>query len=217
MTLLSPYHPPQSTIFSFSYLPKSSKIRLIPIALIIIWELAVFFGIIFPAFVSSTNGFSVFCLLVILSLGGAAGIIVGFNLLWRYFINLKLGEAQLVADRDVIRRGDELRIIFRQPVKQQTALDHVTIRFMLQEWVRYTQGTNTYTDLHNEIVDEQVFGEQLIEAGDTIEKKVRFRVPSDAMHTFSDDHNRLNWLVTVQVGIKVWPDFYERYEVTLPV
>jgi hypothetical protein len=38
-------------------------------------------------------------------------------------------------------------------------------------------------------------------------------IPSEAMHTFIADNNKLQWFVRVHVDIVDWPDLEENYEI----
>jgi hypothetical protein len=171
-------------------------------------------GVFFFGFLGS-GGVSVFLWFVLLFIGTIAiPFIMRFG--WQALVNTRLGEAHISANTNRIQRGIELTCRFEQPVKSQVAIQGGSLRLMRYEWVKYTQGTDTYTDTYYELIDEMVYDDYGYKAGDVIEMQAQFVIPSDAVHNFSYANNRVQWLIVASVKIVAWPDYYEEFELDFP-
>jgi hypothetical protein len=209
MYSLQPYRP-SGTLLNMRSMPKRSPATYIAGGLVIaMWLAAFFFG--FPRL----QGFTFVLLivgLVVATIAVPAGVIYS----WQALVNTRLGEPLFRVNTSQIRRGTELQCEFVQPVKGRVAINDARIQLVLHEWVKYTEGTNTYTKTHTEVVDEMVFDGQQKNTGEEIWLQANFRIPSHATHNFSYSNNRLQWLLIVTVSIPSWPDYYEEYALEFP-
>ena len=202
---LQPYRP-SGTLFNLRRSPKRSPAIIVSIALIgILWFAMFSFG-----FSSMSGGASFFLMFGVLAVGTIA-IPMFFTYGWQAIVNSRLGEAQVGVDNPRIYRGAEIACEFIQPVKSRVAVRNAHIQLVLHEWVKYQQGTDTYTKTHNEVIDEIVFEEQAKNSGEEIWLQARFRIPENAMHNLNYSHNRLQWLIIVKVDIPSFPDYYEEF------
>ena len=192
-------------------------IRRLGTAVIVIWSFAYFLFVIPTVMFNASDDFSffAFCLVGIgflLSLGLIA--VIGVKI-WGFLIGSRLARPVMNANFAQVRRGDKLDLSFTQEVKSATRVQNMSIQLVLREWVKYTQGTNTYTDMYDHVIVEETFPEEQLERGMTLQKRATFAVPNDAMHTFQQSHNQLRWLVRVHLDIPGWIDFQELYEVVV--
>ena len=212
---LSPYRP-SGTLANLSQ-STSSFVNGIAFPLIFIWWIVI--GFIFFPSLESIDGSPLLCvgfaLIVVLLIGGTITIYTGVGWLWKKAIRVKIDEPQVLADDRYIRRGETINITYIQPFKQQTALEGISIKFILREWVKYQRGTDTVTETHEEVFGEHTRPPQVVSAGQKLKEQVQFQVPADAMHSLDYEHNRLTWLVVVQTKIQTWPDMNEEYELIL--
>lgn len=190
-------------------IPKNSPLRIVPILFIGLWFFIPFIGITASRVggIGDTPGIPFFLGFFIWFAGVFVVIRLG-NMAVRAFMKNMVGEIMLEASSYTIERGDELRVRLHQPGNEKRSLEGVTIQFVKHEWVQYSCGTDTCTDTHNQIIDEQEFTPTADAAYDAT-----FRVPADAMHTFNASNNRVQWFVTIRLDIPTWPDYFERYEV----
>ncbi|MDQ7026382.1 MAG: hypothetical protein Q9P01_12490 [Anaerolineae bacterium] len=205
MYQLQPYRP-IGNLFNLRRGSKRSPAMILSIGLIMVmWPLVFFFG-----FLRSDGGASVFLLFGLTAVGTIAiPILINFG--WQALVNTRLGQAELRVNNDRIYRGEELRCEFIQPVKGRVAIRDATIQLVLHEWVKYRQGTSTYTKTHNEVIDEMVFEGEQKNSGEQIWLQTQFRIPQNAMHNINYSNNRLQWLVVVKVNIPAFPDYYEEF------
>jgi hypothetical protein len=79
-----------------------------------------------------------------------------------------------------------------------------------REEATYTVGTSTSTDKH--VFASFPLVESRTGPGDGW-ADVRVRIPSDTMHTFESDHNKVAWALRVTASVAGLPDIDEEYEV----
>lgn len=196
--------------------PKGSPVGPISVTLTIVWWLASFVFVI-PGVMGnfSEEGFGaflIFCGIAIILMGGTIAINAGVRWVWHRTIDVKLGDPVLYADAVNIQRGQSLRVEYRQSFKQQSVVQSIELKLICEEWVQYTQGTDTHTATHEIVADEQTYTGGTIEAEQTIKKQARLVVPPDAMHDLDYSRNKIRWYIAVHMALKAWPDFYEKYE-----
>lgn len=212
---LTPYRP-SGTLANLSQ-PTSTFVGCLAVPLIIVWWLASIF-LFFPS-MEALEDSPLLCVgfvaIVALLIGGTVAIYRGVGWLWKKIIRVKIDDPQVLADGQYIRRGEMINITYIQPFKQQTALEGISIKFILREWVKYQSGTDTVTETHEEVFGEHTRPAQIVSEGHKLKEQVQFYVPEAAMHSLNYEHNRLTWLVVVQAKIQTWPDMYDEYELIL--
>jgi hypothetical protein len=126
-----------------------------------------------------------------------------------------------VPDRP-LRAGEEFALGYRQSWKRAADVSRVRSELVLRETVQYTTQTTgehprteTVTKTHDQVAQGFVVVGQHFEPGQTINEYRKFRIPDDAMHTFTSSNNRIGWYLVVVVEIDRWPDY--RWEHELPV
>ncbi|MHC4520485.1 MAG: hypothetical protein ACYTAS_18000 [Planctomycetota bacterium] len=81
-----------------------------------------------------------------------------------------------------------------------------------REYATYRRGTNTYTD------DNTFYEMELYKTSHTAEiasGQVGFVLPSDTMHSFEADNNKIVWNLEVRGDIPKWPDVKESFPITV--
>lgn len=119
-----------------------------------------------------------------------------------------------VAD-DHLAPGETIEVQCIQPIKRDVTIDSYTVRLVLQEWVRYTRGTDTSTDTHDIVIDTWEQVNYPASRGETLDLTMSFDLPPDAIHTWGDSNNRLTWLITVEIDLPGWGDFREAYPIVV--
>jgi hypothetical protein len=179
--------------------------------------MALFFGgwtisvIALGLFLTPFGGGIVFALCVLWGLGMVAMVFLAANY-WQSRILAMMDFPTVHANADVLRRGDTLTLRYRHIFKQDTTIELLRFQLVLREWVRYTQGTSTYTDTRDIVMDEDWHEMLDVHEGLSIDREVQLRVPDDAMHTWSMSDNKLSWLLKLEVDLPGWLDFQEHYE-----
>jgi hypothetical protein len=210
MIELEPYRSPNS-FFNLRRVPnRSSAMIALFVAMGIAW-----FGIVIFAMSYFDGGAGVF-VLFFLSAVLLIAIPVALTFGMQFMVNMRLGKSELRCDKRVIYRGADLSVEFTQPVKSRIMMRGAKIQLVRQEWVKWTQGTDTHTKTHNAIIDEIIFDGEQKHSGDTIWLQAQFQIPSSAMHNFSFERNRMQWFIAVTVDIPAFPDFYDEYALEFP-
>ena len=112
---------------------------------------------------------------------------------------------ELTLDRAEAAPGDRVQLTW-QIGGAVSRLKKLTIRLVGTEAATYRGGTTTVTDRHelrNVVVYESgIFGS----TGNT-----NLDIPSDVMHSFQSNNNRIEWKLKVQGLIASWPDLDLEY------
>jgi hypothetical protein len=143
--------------------------------------------------------------------------LVGLGLLvwsvWPIIVGVKVTRPEVSVSSDAVRPGDTLSFSFRQTFKSAAEVKQASLQLVLRETAIYRRGTDTYTVHHDYVIQRFDLMPRHFGAGETLSDQRLWQIPAEAMHTFAATHNRLRWLIVVQVGISGWPDFKEEYEV----
>ena len=151
------------------------------------------------------DGFSLFLTLflipfVLIGLLIILGVVKGFLILFNPVVEIALSTG-------AIARGAEVDVAWE--VKGNTGRIHrLQIAAVGTETARYRQGTDTRTETSDfgiiPIVDSA--DERGISFG-----SVAIKIPSNTMHTFSDDNNQITWAIEVKGEIRRWPDVLQTH------
>jgi hypothetical protein len=134
-----------------------------------------------------------------------------------------------VADPEVtvpggpLRVGEEFGLGYRQTWKRATVVSRIRFELVLRETVRYTTqsstnggtSTQTVTKTHDQVAQGFTTAGRRFEPGQSINEDHRFRVPADAMHTFTAADNRIEWYLMVCVEMDRWPDYRWEHQLTV--
>jgi hypothetical protein len=131
---------------------------------------------------------------------------------------MRIGAPDMAISNTRLRVGEEFSVSYRQTWKRAADVNRVVLQLVLRETVRYTRGTETVTENHDEIVQAFESPGRHFRAGEMINDHPSFRIPETGMHTFTPSgDNRIEWFVKVSVEIARWPDFTREYElIVLP-
>jgi len=176
------------------------------VGLIFVWSLFVFFSFMSA---DSFGGPP-----ITLFFGFFAGPFVIGALLFAGFIVLMstlVSPPELLITGVALRREDEFDMHYKQAFKRGTKLRSLTFTLILRETATYQQGTSTVTEHHENVIDQKVEFELKVSPKNPIDRSFTFTIPSDAMHTFEAERNKLKWFLKVQMDIPNFPDYSREY------
>ena len=87
-----------------------------------------------------------------------------------------------------------------------------SIKLSGREEATYRRGTDTHTD------KETFYEMELFSTSSTVQTQygeIGFAIPSDTMHTFKADNNKVIWSLEVHGDINRWPDVKEEFEINI--
>jgi hypothetical protein len=129
---------------------------------------------------------------------------------------MRVGAADVSISSTPLRVGEEFSVSHRQEWKRAADVNRVLFQLVLRETVRYTVGTETETDTHDNVVQQVESPARHFGPGEMINDRHTFRIPETGMHTFTPSgDNRIEWLVKVCIEMPRWPDFTQEYEITV--
>ncbi len=157
-------------------------------------------------------GFLAFCGALI----GYVGVFALAARNWETRISQLMDFPTVLATTDELALNEPLTVQYSQHFKQDTTIEVLRVQLVLREWVRYTQGTNTYTDTRDIVQDEDWRDMVAVTAGETVEREFKLRVPEHAMHTWrTADDNRIHWMLRLDVDLPGWLDYKETYNIVV--
>lgn len=176
------------------------------------------------------NGASLMLLAVVLNgfLNGTPRWIISLCLapsgligLWSFSNFLKnlgrsagLGSTIIEIDDYPIFPGTEYNLFVRQSGRM--SLRRFRIQLVCEEQTSYRQGTDLRLDRYSAF--EQVIHSErnlTINPRGPLERQVKFKLPSIAMHSFRSVHNSINWKLVVSGESRPWPSFYRNFPVVV--
>ncbi len=112
----------------------------------------------------------------------------------------------------VVQVGSRIRVRYEQTVRANVETRRFAMQLILRERATYQRGTNSYTVVHDGIIDSyEQPGRQLV-AGEVISEDRTFAIPRDSMHSFDARNNKLIWLIRVMIDTPNAPDVLEEIE-----
>jgi hypothetical protein len=187
-------------------------IRKIGMPYFIAWTVVMLLLAMILLFVSNLLGFAMFCVAPI----GYVGAFALAARKWDNHISKLMDFPTMLATSDTLAINEPLTVQYSQHFKQDTTVELLRVQLVKREWVRYTQGTNTYTDTRDIVMDEDWRDMLDIRAGDTVEHEFTFTVPSDAMHSWrTASDNKIFWMLRLDVDMPGWFDYKEMYEIVV--
>jgi hypothetical protein len=150
-----------------------------------------------------------------MALFGVPFILIGLVLLvgafWRTIAGVRVTSPKIYVSNAMPELGERIRVKCEIGFRTSVMLQDARVQLIFRESASYTQGTDRRTDTHEEIIDffelpigEMERGRHLVEQGD-------FTLPTDGMHSFNADNNKLEWLIIAKLGVREWPDLIEEY------
>lgn len=133
---------------------------------------------------------------------------------WQSRLHTVMEFPVITASSDIVKRDDDIQIHYRQQFNKDLTFELLRVQLVSQEWVRYTEGTSTYTDTRDHIEDEVWFEQETVMKGVTYSQSFTLKVPDNAMHTWDTaSNNKIRWFVSVSLDLPGWLDYRERYPV----
>ncbi len=122
-----------------------------------------------------------------------------------------LTEPVLFVNADRLHPGDTLEVIYRQRATRALELDALRYSLALREMATYGSGSDAQTEnyTHNIKNGSRKIGS--VAKGDEIEVELSIAVPSSAMHTFAASHNKLQWLLMMELSSSGEPKSTAKY------
>jgi hypothetical protein len=152
----------------------------------------------------------------LMALFGLPFIAIGIFLLvggfWRRIAGVRIGKPNLMASKTTLRPGETFAVRYEQTFRLPVDVLDCRVELIFRETATYRRGTDTYTEVYEDVHDffEAPVGH--FEGGQTIQSEGRMTIPGDAMHSFKATNNKLQWLMRVVVNAQEWPDVKDEYE-----
>lgn len=124
--------------------------------------------------------FGLFCGGFVLFLGGGAAVATVRGRIRKS----RLSDAELITNLP-LKPGQRFEVNYRQEFHRDGQIEDMTVSLVLREWVRYTAGTNTYTDTHDHTIQQHRLPSRSMRGGTTLSESLRFELPTQAIHTWS--------------------------------
>ena len=110
-----------------------------------------------------------------------------------------------------LRVGEQFSVSYRQGCKRITDVSGIRLELVLRETAENVTsggqyGPNTVTKTHDEVAQDFAVAGRRFVPGQTIDETRTFRIPADGMHTFTAEHNWIEWYVVAHVEMPKWGD-----------
>lgn len=188
---------------------KNKAVTSVIIAGIVVWYLGVFLA--FPFI-----GEEMMCLMFILFFAGPFVVGGGVLAFFSFLMGTLFGTPEFMVSDVVVRRGEELQIRFRQPVKRRVVLKSMEFALVLVESATYDQGSSTVTVTHEHVFQQDTKFDVEFTPEMGIDRSLTFHIPDNAMHSFEVTRNSLHWYIKVAFDIPNFPDFKQIYRIHIP-
>lgn len=194
------------TILAYRLPPGFARWNLAAIAIVaVLWNLAVivFARMAIQSFRAGAPDWWLTVLLVPLSLVG----MLCLGLLARaIMVNTGIGPTLVEISAHPLVPGGAYEVYLSQAGR--LTVKSLDLKLVCEETATYRQGTNTrratrrvYEDL---LVSRESFS---IGQGLPFEARAQLAIPSEAMHSFKANHNRIDWKLVIRGTVTRWPDF----------
>ncbi|HEV2972214.1 MAG TPA: DUF3592 domain-containing protein [Pirellulales bacterium] len=143
-------------------------------------------------------------------------LLVGLGMIYflvrQVLIATGLGPTQLEISDHPLLPGRHYDLFLSQAGRLM--IDSLEVDLVCDEQATYRQGTDTRTE-QRRVCRQRVFDRRKFEIpqGMPFEQQCRIEIPADAMHSFSSDHNEVQWKFVVRGEIGGWP----KYERSFPI
>jgi energy-coupling factor transporter transmembrane protein EcfT len=124
-------------------------------------------------------------------------------------VGMALGPASAALSTYQVRPGESISVQYEQAARRDLDVRQVLIQLVLRERAIYRRGTNTYTAIHNEVIEQYEGPGRAVARGGVLTEGCSFRVPQTAMHSLQAPRNALIWLVMIRVDVPNTPDVTE--------
>ena len=141
------------------------------------------------------------------------GVAMVIGAFWRTIASVKVAAPLVHVSKDRVRIGENFSVSYEQSFRMPSDVLDSKVELIFRESATYQQGTDTRTDTHEEVIDFFESPAKRFEGGEKSHESGTFKIPIDAMHTFDQRKNKLQWFVRVDVDVQDWPDMVEEYEI----
>ena len=141
------------------------------------------------------------------------GIVMIIGAFWRTIASVKIAPPSIHVSKERVRIGENFSVTYEQSFRMPSEVLDSKVELIFRESATYHQGTDTRTDTHEEVIDFFESPAKRFERGEKSRESGTFKIPKDAMHTFNQSKNKLQWFVRVDVDVQGWPDMVEEYEI----
>ena len=156
----------------------------------------------------------------IFALFGVPFIVIGIALLvsafWRTIAGIRIGRPELTVSKDMLRPGEKFFARYQQSFRTPIDILESRVELLFRETAIYRRGTDTYTEVHEEVLDFLESPTGHFGAGETARSEGELKIPEAGMHTFSGTNNKLQWFLRIKVNAQGWPDVSDEFELTVP-
>jgi len=139
-------------------------------------------------------------------------VLVGMGVFLAFIYNVLAGfnpKPILVLSRQLIPLGGSAELDWRFP-SSIGSIRNLKLTLIGLEEATYRRGTNTHTD------SETFYEEIILETTDPLEMSmgsIEVKIPSDLMHSFSADRNKVIWRLELKGDIPLWPDVSAKFPI----
>ena len=128
-------------------------------------------------------------------------LMVGAGLL-ELWTNLKLHPAELILPRYPLRLGEICPIHYRRRLRKGTFVKsgEIEARLICDEWIQYTQGTDTVTKVHD-LHESQLPPCTVVTGERQADYEDKIAIPLKETPSFSAQHNKVRWRLIVTLKV----------------
>ncbi len=153
------------------------------------------------------------------TLAGCSPFILIFGAIIGYIVYYQRARAKVgkptVTVPTTLRVGDKFDLQYHHTFNQQITCEKFSVQLIFEERATYSQGSNTRTVTHEQIIAETGFPTRVFQPGDMIADSLSWQIPRDAMHTLKAPRNVLRWVVRLKLIIPKYPDYQDEYEINV--
>jgi hypothetical protein len=142
----------------------------------------------------------------------AIGIALLLGAFWRSIAGLRISRPELTVSREVLRPGETFFAQYHQSFRFPVDILESKVELVFRETAIYRRGTDTYTEVHEDVLDFFESPTGHFEAGATTRSDGNMTIPASAMHSFTGTNNKLQWFLRVSVNAQGWPDVKDEFE-----
>ncbi len=153
------------------------------------------------------------CLMFPILIVGTVAILFFGGRAWDAFMERRIGKPAVYASSERLMRGEILDISYDQEINNPTEIQEIIFKLIMRETATYTSGTDRVTVTHDYPAGEVRRPGRTMQRGYRLSERADFEIPPDAMHTFVQRNNKLQWFFMVEVKIAKWPDYHQDYEI----
>jgi hypothetical protein len=131
---------------------------------------------------------------------------------WQRKISALMDFPHVYATDNHLKIGQAFTVKYQHRFKQETTIEELKIQLVKREWVEYTQGTSTYTDTRDIVIEEHWRDMVPVREGQTVTLEFDFDIPLNSMHTWTRaNNNRITWMLKLTVDLPGWLDYAEDF------